>query len=77
MTELPTETEIEDEESGWNDPVLVELDRQVPENEDEDEDLSDRRDAIDEADLKAEKYDPVNDGDDSVLAEVVKEKLNG
>jgi hypothetical protein len=56
-----------------HDPELEELDKQEPEVGDEDEDVSSENDGVDEP--EAEDYDPANDGDDSILAEVAKEEL--
>lgn len=57
-----------------NDPELQELDENEPEVGDEDEDVSSKKDDIDE-ELQPEEYNPANDGDDSILKEVVEEGL--
>jgi hypothetical protein len=80
-SEEPTQAEIEDEESGADDPELQELDKLEPEDvepDDDPEDASNEEDEIeDEELLPEENYDPANDGDDSILAEVVKEEADG
>jgi hypothetical protein len=53
---------------------LQELHEVEPEVGDEDEDVSSKKDDIDE-ELQPEEYNPANDGDDSILKEVVEEGL--
>lgn len=70
----PTEAEIKEEEAGADDPELQELDQAEPEEveeEGEDDDLSNAKDLIDEEKLVAEKHDPADDGDDSILQELI------
>jgi hypothetical protein len=72
-----TEADIQDEESGADDPELKDLDQVTPEVDDTDEDVSSEVDESTDDTAEDENYDPANDGDDAILAEVAKEEIPG